>query len=385
MFNARDFDITGQWFGRYENLIINENILNDLLLLNLEHYGEQIKGTLRVIPQMGSQGLPLRIGITIDKVHHNVSNSRYNFEGKLCDFILSENGLTYSNSLQVQIPSCGTFKAALHSNQEEGDSIHANWATDQYGFDNSVGPALFSRPVGRIKTPLVSKEIAWKDAKNIFSSIDHNRYLLRGQNKPFTLRTAFHRKRRFNISSLEIEVDEAIAYLNGPSERNFYQKLMFLRHYGYAVPVLDWTSNWMVAVYFSMSLDDDNQPRIFVLNRANWMSKFQTVDYPRLLDEYPMFFLVRGDFVDNKRLLNQAAWSSYSSIDDIGEFLTFLQSDQKIQLLESYDIKINSRREKAEILNELLNNGISASMLFEDSKDMDAKTAEEIAFIKRNL
>ncbi|WP_161953517.1 FRG domain-containing protein [Prosthecochloris marina] len=217
----------------------------------------------------------------------------------------------------------------------------------------------------------------WDIFKQDIGLLKGTRYLFRGQNKPWKLRSSFHRTGRADLTRF---VNEDIPSLHKhlsartkhvfnldiPKENGAFFNLV--QHHGYPTPLLDWTYSPYVAVFFAfrsitskMAADsnDDEMVRIFVFDQHQWRSDYEQ----QLLLSTANLHLSIADFIaiDNERLIPQQAATTVTNIDDIEAYIHLKEKENNKQYLSAIDIPI-SNRDKA--IQELRYMGITAGSLF---------------------
>jgi hypothetical protein len=153
------------------------------------------------------------------------------------------NNVVFSNYADVQ----GAW------NDEE---LRLSWISEI----GNIGSCVLPRSKANTPSSLVPSLKNWEGYKTYVSELEVKRYLFRGQNKPWRLRTSFHRSGRADLMRFWHE-DRQVLHrhlsartnhvfnLDNPSENGAFFNL--IQHHGYPTPLLDWTYSPYIAAFFA--------------------------------------------------------------------------------------------------------------------------------------
>jgi hypothetical protein len=161
------------------------------------------------------------------------------------------------------------------------DTLKISWTTD-IGIS---GEATLPRSKATAASELAAVEKSWSDFKEYVAELESGNFLFRGQNKPWRLRTSFHRAGRADVlrfmredvPSLHRNLSARAKHvfnLDIPNENGAFLNL--IQHHGYPTPLLDWTYSPYVAAFFAYrgisNEEADNAPatskvRVLVLDQ----------------------------------------------------------------------------------------------------------------------
>lgn len=216
----------------------------------------------------------------------------------------------------------------------------------------------------------------WRSYKEYVSTLEGRRFLFRGQNRPWRLRTSFHRKGRSDlVRFLNEDIQMLHKHLSArtkhvfnleiPNENGAFFNLV--QHHGYPTPLLDWTYSPFVAAFFAYRgisnemakiADAGEKVRIHVFDQAQWRSDLSQLH--NFLIAGPHVSI--GEFlaIENERMIPQQAASTVTNVDDIESYVRSKESTDK-KYLWAIDLPVLERKT---VIQELGYMGITAGSLF---------------------
>jgi hypothetical protein len=253
------------------------------------------------------------------------------------------------------------------------DSMHLTWNTPI----GTNGTIELKRSMADKSSELIPIVKDWAAYKNYVAGLEGRRYLFRGQNSPWRLRTSFHRAGRADLNRFLVEDipvlhkhlsarTKHVYNLQNPEENGAFFNLV--QHHGYPTPLLDWTYSPYVAAFFAYrgisneeaaNADPSKKVRIHVFDQAQWKTDWRQLYM--VLATAPHVSIGEYMAIENERLIPQQSASTVTNLDDIESYIKGKESTNGKQYLWAIDMPVRDRKQVIQELNFM---GITAGSLF---------------------
>lgn len=271
-----------------------------------------------------------------------------------------------SNGVDLTFPATANVNFAL-----KNEHLEVDWLTAI----GTSGAAKLPRSKATLPSEVAPQADVhdWADFKRAVVSMEHGRFIFRGQPSVWRLRTAFHRTTRKDVFRFMAEdiprLHQRLSGLTnhffnlGDSQQNgaFWN---LVQHHGYPTPLLDWSHSPFVAAFFAYRNkihddDDANAVRIYAFDRHEWCKDFSQLG--KIAPARPHFSILESLALENPRLVPQQALSSITNIDDIESYIKQREIEKGKTYLSAYDLPSENA---SAVLGELGMMGITAGALF---------------------
>jgi hypothetical protein len=360
--NAEKQYMKGHWYGIY----IGSN--SGEMVVEIDDMGDHFRGHAYVYDKNTSLPSTFVTIRTADKAN------RIEFTAELLPIDPDTQEPTNWQQVASRYPGVNMSQRADVKCHWSEDWIALEWQTNTGGHGQAqLLKGQVNQPSAYQPLPVTNRSQFIEHVK----ALEHYRYMYRGQRHTSRLRTPFHRTGRADIRRyFQQDIQTLRAYLSARTS-HFYdlrdpiQNAAFfhlIQHHRYPTPLLDWTYSPFVAAYFAYhpitSADaarasPDEKVRIFVFDKMQWCSDIPQIG--NVWDRRPHFSIVEPVAIENERMVPQQALSSWSTIDDIEDYIDYVEKEKRKRYLQVIDLPV---RDRDHVLRELRLMGITQGSLF---------------------
>jgi hypothetical protein len=251
-----------------------------------------------------------------------------------------------------------------------GRTIAINWQTDI----GTSGTATVAGETGGDNSTYAAKQLTWEKFKTLASTFSARKYIFRGQEQRWKLRTSFHRSGRADVFDFQWTDIPALHRVLSSRTKHIYnltdadQNGAFwhlVQHHGYPTPLLDWSYSPFVAAFCAYrkispgNVNPKDKVRIFMFDHLKWHSILEKI--PTLRTHKLHLSVMDFTAIDNDRMIPQQALSCVSTIDDIEAYIQQREAEKGETFLQVFDLPAS---ERTKAMTDLSVMGITAGSMF---------------------
>jgi hypothetical protein len=354
----------GQWLGTYRSSKGGQLIVDGKAMVNID----EVDGHFEAVAYLAPASIEIPLTFAYFSTENKVAK-----QSTVAQVLPIDPRTHYPadwNDVKALYPEGTTHSSRADVSLDvQGNILHIDAVSD-------IGitiTAVLKKPSGNGESKIEGQEMSWEQFKSYISSLSGSSFLYRGQQKPWSLCTSFHRRGRYRMSEFTSKdvrqlhqrlsaITSHFFDLNVPEQNGAFFNL--LQHHGYPTPLLDWSHSPYVAAFFAfrdrpIGYDGSEFVRIYVFNNGEWTTRYrqiQTLDPP-----FPHLSVMEFISIGNPRAVPQQAVTTVTNLHDIEAYILEREADTGVRFLSAIDIPA---KEREVAMRDLRFMGITAGSMF---------------------
>lgn len=354
--------LSGQWTGSFQATEYGGS-----LVIDLETSQGHTVGAVSLWPAPGVQAPPM-----VGKIQAIYLGPDAAYSSVVLNPVLPSTWIVPWDQIPTHFPDHEIATLAQTSFRWDKDTMEVSWDSNiQRG-----GTARLTRRDPTQPSDLTATRMSWERFKRYVAGLEPRRFVFRGQQRPWRLRSHFHRSGRSDLLRYtNVDLPLLHRHLSARTRHLFNRAihdengafLHLAQHYGFPTPLIDWSYSPYVAAFFAFRRLTGAQAkkrnagyvRIYLFDQTSWRENVPTVSHtaPAL----PHFSMMEFLAIENERLIPQQALSALTNVDDVENFIAHVEGQHRRHYLTAVDIPV---KERDAVMRELALMGVTAGSLF---------------------
>jgi hypothetical protein len=350
----------GQWLGTYSGS------RSGVITLNMDEGYENYTGYAHLVD--GADSVPITLAGLVSKDKNNPCE----LEAQIIQVDADTHNSLSPEFLASKFPGAIFPKTAKVKATISGRNIDLEWETDI----STKGSATLTGGTCEDKSDYAPKELSWAEFKAHVGTFPARKFIFRGQEKPWKLRTSFHRTGRADVLVFQ-QRDIPVLYralssrtkhlynLNDGDQNGSFWHLA--QHHGYPTPLLDWSYSPFVAAFCAYRKTNpkdaapDDKVRIFMFDHVTWHATGHWERLQTMRTHKRHVSVLEFIAMDNERMIPQQALSMVTNIDDVESYIREREHVKQTTYLQVFDLPAYERHTAMADLSLM---GITAGSMF---------------------